>query len=402
MQGRAYYHKPSHQGWLIVIGNVQDQAEYSVAISNLNDCFLWNPVSSETIKLPMLDHRSFNTKSKKYFLFDLVLSSPPSTSNFTASGNLNCVVYLLFKCVNHQEAREDKHVLVFCRPGDKQWRMKVLSITAPGDDSDILSIESLLCFKGELYAFCRESYFKDNWLIKFEVQELWHHVVDNKQTQYVTIIDIGYADFTWIGGGEEFSCYTEHWVESGNEIFKIHLNCSPRGFRKVASTHIFKLDFSSMTWVLLKTLDDHVLFLSISMDILDTRKCYSTSAASCSAVNMGLERGCLFYTLLDDQTLYTFEVEESATTVIKPCLELPTPWFLPTWIMMPTTENSHLAGRRRRITEFLVRSSCGWIEPVFVIFFRDVLIFIWIQFEFVLEYHTHLQPPKLLLSTTKI
>ncbi|KAI3908744.1 hypothetical protein MKW98_029294 [Papaver atlanticum] len=355
MQGRAYYHKPSHQGWLIVIGNVEDEAEFSVAISDLNDFFLWNPVSSETIQLPSLDRQSFSTESKEYFLFDLVLSSPPrSTSNSNPAEDLNCVVYLLYKCVDHDVATEDKHVLAFCRPGDKQWRTKVLSINAPGDDAYALSIESLLCFKGELYAFCKESHFKDNWLIKFETQKLWHHVVNNKETKYVTIIDIGYADFTWIGGGEQYSRYTEHWVESGNEIFKVHLNCSPRGFRKVASTHIFQLNLSSMTWVSLKTLDDHVLFLSISTDIYDTRKCYSTSTACCSAAAMGLERGCLFYTLLQDQTLYAFEIEDSATTVIMPCLELPTPWFLPTWIMMPTTENSHLAGRRRRITNILV------------------------------------------------
>ncbi|KAI3871446.1 hypothetical protein MKW92_039436 [Papaver armeniacum] len=70
---------------------------------------------------------------------------------------------------------------------------------------------------------------------------------------------------------------------------------------------------------------------------------------------MGLERGCLFYTLPEDQTLYTFEVEDNATTVILPCLELPTPWFLPTWMMMPTTENRQVAGRRRRITDLLVK-----------------------------------------------
>ncbi|RZC89738.1 hypothetical protein C5167_035733, partial [Papaver somniferum] len=246
------------------------------------------------------------------------------------------------------------HVLAFCRPGDKQWRTKVLFVTSPDDYSFRLSIESLLCFRGELYAFC-EADFARNWVIKIDVQKLWQHVVDNKQTQYIRLINIAHADFTWIGGGEEFSRFMEHWVESGDEIFKVHLNCSPRGFKKVASTHIFKLDFSSMTWVLLKTLDDHVLFLCINTDTLESRKCYSTSTACCSAADMGLERGCLFYTLLEDQTLYTFEVEDNATTIIMPCLKLPTPWFLPTWIMMPTTVKSkHVAGRRRRITDLLV------------------------------------------------
>ncbi|RZC50047.1 hypothetical protein C5167_018474, partial [Papaver somniferum] len=164
------------------------------------------------------------------------------------------------------------------------------------------------------------------------------------------------------GGGEEleFRRHMEDWVESGNDIFKIVLNCSPRGYRKVASTHIFKLDFSSMTWVLLKSLGDHVLFLCTNMDALGltSRKCYSTSSAYCSAADMGLDRGCLFYTLPEDQTLYTFEPEDNATTVIMPCLKLPTPWFLPTWVMMPTTVNKQVAGRRRSITDLLYMH-CG-------------------------------------------
>ncbi|KAI3934160.1 hypothetical protein MKW92_043152, partial [Papaver armeniacum] len=346
MRGRACYHKTCHQGWLIVIGNVEDKAEYSVAESNLDDCFLWNPVSSEIVQLPNLDRRSFNTESKKYFMFDLVLSSPPLSSTCKA----NCTVFLIFKGMNddNDEVSHDKHILVFCKPGDKQWRTKELD--SPRRDRSKF-IDTLLCFQGKLYAFSVE-----NWVIEIEIQNLWHHVLVDKQTQFLRKFRVNQADFLLIGGGEEFSLYMEDWVESGNEIFKVVLNCSPRGFRKVASTHIFKLDFSSMTWVLLKSLDDHVLFLSTNMDMLDlySRKCYSTSSAYCSAADMGLERGCLFYTLPEDQTLYVYEVEDSGTSVILPCLELPTPWFLPTWIMMPTAVDRRIAGRRRRITDLLV------------------------------------------------
>ncbi|RZC51509.1 hypothetical protein C5167_019936, partial [Papaver somniferum] len=348
MQGKACYHKPSHQGWLTVIGNTEDNL-------NLYDCSLWNPVSSETIQLPNLDSQSFNTESKQYSLYDLVLSSPPLQSNISDPDDLGCIVCLLFKLVDQfkMQNRKDLHVLAFCRPGDKQWRTKVLSLTAPGDDRNILSIESLVCFRSKLYAFCNAS-LEDGWVIQIEIQKLGHQVGDNEQSRHIKIIRLEHADFTWIGGGEENSCYLEQWVESGNEIFKVHFNCSPRGYRKVASTHIFKLDFSSMTWVLLKSLDDHVLFLCSNMDMEDSRKCYSTSTACCCAADMGLERGCLFYTLLEDQSLYTFELEDNATTVIMPCLQLPNPWFPPTWIMMPTTENRHMDGKRKKITDFLV------------------------------------------------
>ncbi|RZC50075.1 hypothetical protein C5167_018499 [Papaver somniferum] len=347
MQGRACYHKPSHQGWLTVIGNVEDNTDqYSVANSNLDDYFLWNPASLETIQLPNLNRQSLFTKHKPedYFLFDLVLSSPPPSTT-CGPDNLDCVVYLLFKHVNHFDILEDMHILAFCRPRDTEWRTKILSVNDPTDDYNPLSVKSLLFFGGKLYAFCKNS-LEDGWVIQIDIhKKIWHQVVNNKprlEDQFIKIIKLEHADFTWIGGGEEHSRYIEHWVESGNEIFKVHLNCSPRGFRKVSSTHIFKLDFSSMTWVLLKSLGEHVLFLSSNMDILDSRKCYSTSTACCSAADMGLERGCLFYTLPEDQTLYAFEVEENATTVIMPCLKLPAPWFMPTWIMMPSTENRHV------------------------------------------------------------
>ncbi|KAI3946698.1 hypothetical protein MKW98_003261 [Papaver atlanticum] len=179
--------------------------------------------------------------------------------------------------------------------------------------------------------------------MEIEIQNLWHHVDVDKETQFLRKFKVEVPHFPIIGGGEElgFGLYIEDWVESGNEIFKVYLNCIPRGFIKVGSTHIFKLDFSSMTWVLLKSLGDHVLFLCTNMYTLrlTSRKCYSTSRAYCSAADMGLDRGCLFYTLPEDQTLYTVEPEDNATTVIMPCLKLPTPWFLPTRVMMPTTVN---------------------------------------------------------------
>ncbi|KAI3956066.1 hypothetical protein MKW98_027380 [Papaver atlanticum] len=282
LQGKAYYHKSCHQGWLIVIGNVKDNAEYSVAdATNLDDCFLWNPKSSETIRLPSLDQR--------YFMFDLVLSSPPTCNPDNDDG---CTVFLIFRGLDGNGAvSSHKHILVFCRPGDKQWRTMELDHRSnpEGDDSEF--VDSLLCFQDKLYALC--------------MGENWHHFVVDKQIQFLRKFKLEVAKFPpLISGGERYNVYMEDWVESGNEIFK---------------------DFSSMTWVLLKSLGDHVIFLCTNMDKLDSesRKCYSTSSAYCSAADMGLER-----------------VEDNATTVVMPCLKLPTPWFLPTWIMMPTSVNS--------------------------------------------------------------
>ncbi|XP_026447532.1 uncharacterized protein LOC113348049 isoform X2 [Papaver somniferum] len=287
-------------------------------------------------------------------MFDLVLSSPPLPSTCNNPGNEDsCTVFLIFRGMN-DEVSHDKHILVFCRPGDEQWRTMELNDQSDPEGDFSKFIDSLLCFQGKLFAFGDA----ENWVMEIEIQNLWHHVVFDKETQFLRKFKVEVPHFPIIGGGEEleFRRHMEDWVESGNDIFKIVLNCSPRGYRKVASTHIFKLDFSSMTWVLLKSLGDHVLFLCTNMDALGltSRKCYSTSSAYCSAADMGLDRGCLFYTLPEDQTLYTFEPEDNATTVIMPCLKLPTPWFLPTWVMMPTTVNKQVAGRRRSITDLLV------------------------------------------------
>ncbi|KAI3939926.1 hypothetical protein MKW98_029702 [Papaver atlanticum] len=362
LQGKAYYHKTSHQGWLIVIGNVRDSAEYSVAESNLDDCFLWNPVSLETVQLPKLDRESITAQtklsSKDFYLFDLVLSSsPPSTtSNPDHEGSM---VFLHFKRVDQKGDDEPCNILVFCRPGDKQWRTKALNVSYYSNndyDAAILEcIESLLCFRGKLYAF-----FCENWVIEIQILKLWQNVVVDRKTQYIRSFKVKDADFpVLVGEGDQDSEGMDYWVESGNEIFRVHFKCNSRSYRRVTSMHILKLDFSSLSWVLLKSLDDHVLFLCISMDTGLSRKCYSTSSACCSAADMGLERGCLFYTLLEDQTLHIFELEDSGTTAILPCLKLPTPWFLPTWIMMPTTVNRHVDGRRRRISNFMLSQSAA-------------------------------------------
>ncbi|KAI3939923.1 hypothetical protein MKW98_029699 [Papaver atlanticum] len=348
LQGKAYYHKTSHRGWLIVIRDVQDNAQYSVAESNLDDCFLWNPVSLETVQLPKLDRESITAgtklSSKEFYLFDLVLSSSPhNTSSFTTANpnhDEGCMVFLHFKRVdNIEDDDEPCNILVFCQPGDKQWITKALNVSCYSDNDfdagELECIQSLLCFKGKLYAFCF-----DNWVIEIEIQKLWQNVVVDRKTHYIRSFKVQEADFpVLIGDGYKNGEVMDCWVDSGNEIFKVHFNCSIRNYGRVYSTHNLRLDFSSLSWVLLKNLDDHVLFLCISMDTGLSRKCYSTSTACFSASDMDLERGCLFYTLPEDETLHIFELEDSDTTAILPCLKLSTPWFLPTWIMMPTTVN---------------------------------------------------------------
>ncbi|KAI3995843.1 hypothetical protein MKX01_020378 [Papaver californicum] len=78
-----------------------------------------------------------------------------------------------------------------------------------------------------------------------------------------------------------------------------------------------------MSWVEVNSLGDTVLFLG------------ENTNACCSAAELGLSKGYLYYTFPGDQSLYMFDVEDKCTTTILPCSKLPTPCFSSLWIMMP-------------------------------------------------------------------
>ncbi|XP_026388962.1 F-box/kelch-repeat protein At1g57790-like isoform X2 [Papaver somniferum] len=101
----------------------------------------------------------------------------------------------------------------------------------------------------------------------------------------------------------------------------------------VVSINMSRLDFSKMSWVEVNSLGDKVLFLG------------ENTNACCSAAELDLSKGCLYYTLLKDKSLYMFDVEDKCITTILPCSKLPTPWFSSEWIMMPLTVSVADGGR---------------------------------------------------------
>ncbi|OVA08899.1 Sec1-like protein [Macleaya cordata] len=279
MTRKSYWQKHSHQGWLVILCDDDDDDDgdkvdsYSNSNWNFGDCFLWDPVSLETIQLPNL--LDWLNKTDQYWIRDCVLSSPPKSTN---SDYDDSMVFFLFERLNESH----EQILVFCRPGeDKQWRTKALSGYIVND-----RVKSLISFKGG-----------------------------------------------------EFSDVETHYVESCDELFMIDKSYHPRADKVVTSIKVLRLDFSSMAWEKVKSFGDHVLFLG------------QKTVASCSAAELGLTRGCLYYTIPEDQSLYKFEVEDNGITVILPCLKLPTPWFPADWMMMPMTVR--VADGRRRIEDKL-------------------------------------------------
>ncbi|XP_026444720.1 uncharacterized protein LOC113345069 isoform X2 [Papaver somniferum] len=102
----------------------------------------------------------------------------------------------------------------------------------------------------------------------------------------------------------------------------------------VISLNMLRLNFSNMSWEDVNSFGDTVLFLG------------KNTNAYCSAAELGLSKGYLYYTLPKDQSLYMFDVEDKCTTTILPCSNLPTPWYSLQWIMMPQPTASVADGGR--------------------------------------------------------
>ncbi|OVA04496.1 Protein of unknown function DUF295 [Macleaya cordata] len=174
--------------------------------------------------------------------------------------------------------------------------------------------------KGKLYVMC-----ENNWHLEIELQVGPDDDDDDEETHTLPIRSFYVSEDTFfpVIGGAAVNV-EPYYLGSCDELFFIDISYNPRGFKKVVnSIDISRFDFSLMAWEEVKSLGDHVLFLG------------QKTTASCSATELGLTKGCLYYTLPEDQSLYKFQVEDNCTEVILPCLKLPTPWFPPEWMMMP-------------------------------------------------------------------
>ncbi|KAI3979715.1 hypothetical protein MKX01_013810 [Papaver californicum] len=107
-------------------------------------------------------------------------------------------------------------------------------------------------------------------------------------------------------------------VESFGEVFGIRKRSIRRGVYTncVCKIEILKLDFASMAWENVKSLDDHVFFIR-----------YHTQL-SCRESDLGFSKGCMYYKD-QEMSLYIYGVEGQSILLSLPCLDLPTLWFQP-------------------------------------------------------------------------
>ncbi|KAI3836851.1 hypothetical protein MKW98_005184 [Papaver atlanticum] len=77
-----------------------------------------------------------------------------------------------------------------------------------------------------------------------------------------------------------------------------------------------------------KSLDDHVIFLG------------ETTVLSYSAAELGYTKGCVYFTISDEMSLYKYEVDDKSLFLSLPCSDLPSPRFSSNWMMIPSTLRS--------------------------------------------------------------
>ncbi|RZC50306.1 hypothetical protein C5167_018742 [Papaver somniferum] len=299
LSGNIYWQKPCHQGWLVILD--LDQA----------DCFMWNPVSLKSVKLPNLLQWVMN-----YYFIDCVLNLPMS-NNVSRS-----TVYFLLK---HQLTSEI--LLLYSQPGAKQWRSMCLDEYY--EDLNNCSVRCLHYLKGKLYVFCRSL-----WQLEIELKHGRHY---NDQTLSIRRFQVKGCPVLQHAAGSTCSLKS-YQVESFDDIFQVNISYSIKNLNKPGApatvVQVQRLDLSLMAWVEVKSLGDDVLFIG------------GENNASCSAADMALKRGCVFYTAPEDKSLNIFEPEDDGITVIFPFSKLPTPWFSGDWIMIPTLTR-RTGGRKR-------------------------------------------------------
>lgn len=140
----TFYQKASHQGWLVIRRDDEDEK------LNPGVCFLWNPLSLETIQLPNLKdllHPIYD--DDEFSIQDGVLSSPPLKISGTnlVNDNESMVYFLVLGRVN---------LIMYCRIGDTKWTtLEIPKGIVAGKD-----MASLIYFKGKLYVMCCNDHFQ--------------------------------------------------------------------------------------------------------------------------------------------------------------------------------------------------------------------------------------------------
>ncbi|KAI3901797.1 hypothetical protein MKW98_013912 [Papaver atlanticum] len=209
---------------------------------------------------------------------------------------------------------DGSNFFIYCSLGDKEWRKHVFV-----DES--FNPRSMFFLKGKLFimGMCGS------------LLEIAISTIDSDDDEQVTLkmSEVIPTDNNVrairVSGSLAYSCQSVV-MESFGEVFKIDRYHIPRGVYQnfLTSIDIAKLDFSSMAWEEVNSLDDYVFFLG------------DNNQLSCLASELGLPRGCVYFTQDGEISLYRYDLEDKSVSQCLPCPDIPTPWSSPEWLMIST------------------------------------------------------------------
>ncbi|GKC58271.1 hypothetical protein Tco_1085869 [Tanacetum coccineum] len=199
--------------------------------------FLWNPMTSKTIRLPPLVLKDGDSES----IEQCYLSSPPDDPNS----------YILL-------TRTDKPRVVFCKLERKKKRLRWIEIpfnkqlmSLIGDDDAIL--HCLTYCNGKLYALTRSD--RQICVIHFDIMVKDDGKVVINLSQFVE------RPSYHLNNG--CTC-TRYFLKGGcRELFYISLGFDSEETERLLNVYLFKLDMNSMIWKEIEDLKDAMLFVDL-------------------------------------------------------------------------------------------------------------------------------------------
>ncbi|GLT83530.1 hypothetical protein SLE2022_018160 [Rubroshorea leprosula] len=272
----------SFHGWLILHdvdvdvdekeeynADVDEKEEYNADVDEEEEYYhysLWNPLTLEFICLP-----AFHLKPEQE-LRECILTSPP--------GNDDSMLLFFEKKVPS---------FIFYRIGDEHWTHQ--PITA---DFETHYLTNFVVCNGTLYC----STDKRGNMVRIDTSASDRHLL-------LVLFDASRPE-----PREVAVCNFLYRAESFGELFEIHVLLEGTLWNKVHALEVFRLDFSSMEWRRVESFEDRAFFL------------VGRSFFSCQAIGSGVKGNHVYFTLSEDRSLYSFNMEDKTVSVALPCSNL--------------------------------------------------------------------------------
>ncbi|WRX29319.1 hypothetical protein QQP08_021806 [Theobroma cacao] len=279
---------------------------------------LWNPVSSEFIKLPPLD-----LKPDQRITTGSLLSPPDNPGSMV----------LVFENIVKS--------FIFCKLGDKMWTQipaeemdtEMQIIDDEPSASNRLLYSSPVNYKGKCYVpMSRQIKVIDQVKPEYFMFRSLNCMLPNRLSSYS-------------------DCLESYLVESYGELCLIEVTWGGVNVSQVLDIEISRLNFSTMEWSQVRSAKGRAFFLCRT----------AVYAISCPTNDSGLEGGFVYiFTVGSDRCLYSFNIEDKSISVSLPWENLPKSCYTPFWVMpdlskevKPEEEEEEIENEERKGKEIL-------------------------------------------------